>query len=496
MTTDVWIKKIGDHRGAPRVYLDGLQAVRAGFTAGERFDIEVDGKRVVLSRNKDGSRTVSSKRRGDRASPVIDINSKELLALFEGMDSIRVVVGPDRVYLLPLASEIKKVERLGRLRRKVAGGEPLAVGSLSHGGGILSHAIHRGLKDAGIAADLKFVNELRDDLVEQAIATNDAWSSTTSALVMPMQEVVQDDWIMSSLPLLEILEMGLPCSGATRAGIAKRSLEIMESHPEVGHLVFAALVILTKTQPAIALFENVELYSASASAQILRQQLRDMGYTCHEAILEGRDFGALEDRVRWCMVATTRGVDFSFADLAPKVRIVRELGEVLDQSIGPDDSRWREYGYLKEKAARDKADGKGFKVQAVTAASTSVPTLRKGYFKGGTTDPLLRHPTDPALLRKFTPPEHARIKGCPEHLVAGLSETVAHQLLGQGVVYEPFRAVGKRIGAAVLAVIAERRQTMAGRSDASAAAERGTGADNCGPEDISSVSLRRQRMTG
>lgn len=500
--SDVWIKKIGDHRGSPRVYLDGPQAlraaVRAGFVPGEKFDVEIDGNKVVLALNKDGSRIVSakrSKRAGEADLPVIDINSKELLAVFDGMDSVRVVVGDDRVYLLPLASEVKKVERFARLKRKVEAGEPLAMGSLAHGGGVLTHAIHQGLKDAGVATELKFANEIRDDLVAQALTVNDAWINSdpsnssvrgagrtdrTRALAVPMQEMVQDDWLMSSLPLLEGLELGLPCSGATRAGISKGKLSKMEDHEQVGHLMFSALVILNKTQPAFVLLENVPLYATSASAQILRHQLRDMGYTCHEAILEGRDFGAMENRVRWCMVATTKGIDFDFDRLGPAVRVVRELAEILDPSIGSDDARWGEYAYLKAKAARDKTDGKGFKNQVVTPASTSVPTLRKGYHKVGTTDPLLEHPTDPNLFRKFTAEEHARVKGVPEHLISGLSETIAHELLGQGIAYEPFRAVAERIGDAVRAAVMQGRQQLAEAEET----------------ECSAVSNRRARMTG
>ena len=54
---------------------------------------------------------------------------------------------------------------------------------------------------------------------------------------------------MKQLPKLDILEMGLPCSGASRAGKAKRGLEVMEDHPEVGHLVYAALAIINRVQP-------------------------------------------------------------------------------------------------------------------------------------------------------------------------------------------------------------------------------------------------------
>lgn len=442
---DVWVKGIGKKRGAPYLTLDAAQAVRAGFAPGERFDVEVDGQRVRITKSADGARTVSVRRRGDKELPVIDINSKELLAGFEGMDAVRVVVGPECVYLLPLASEAKKVERLQRIRGKLERGEALTMGSISHGGGVLSHAIHQGMIDAGLDATLEFANEIREDLLAHAREHNDAWSESTAALSLPMQEMAQDEWLLSTLPKLDILEMGLPCSGASKAGVAKRGLSKMEDHPEVGHLVHSALVILNKVQPVVVLLENVVDYSHSASAQILRQQMRDMGYDTHEAVLEGRDFGALENRIRWCMVAVTRGVDFSFESLAPSVRVVKVLGDVLDRSIGPDHASWGAFQHLKDKRERDEAKGSSFRMQFIDEDSTSVPTLRKGYHKAGSTDPLLRHPTDPERFRLLTEVEHALVKGVPPHLIEGLSKTIAHQLLGQGIVYEPFRAVGERI---------------------------------------------------
>ncbi len=463
-TKDVWIKGIGLHRGAPRVYLDAAQASRAGFFPGEAFTVEVDGQRVVVSKHPDGSHTVSRRKRGDKEFPVIDINSADLLQAFEGMDSIRVVVAEDRIYLLPLASEIKKRERFTRLMGKLQAREPLSMGSLSHGGGILSHAIHEGLKRAGLAARLEFANEIREDLVDYAMRANDSWSEwetgRTAAIVAPMQEVAQDEWLLDHLPKLDILEAGIPCSGASKAGATKNALAKMEDHELVGHLVYSALVIVSKVQPAVVLIENVVPYAETASAQILRLQLRDMGYAVHEAVLEGRDFGSMEDRVRWCMVATTAGVDFDFEQLRPHLRVVRRVADIIDASIGPDDERWRTFAHLKRKQERDtedgqpggKSPGKRFKMQTVTLDSAIVPTLRKGYHKGGSTDPLLEHPTDPNLLRLFTAQEHARIKNVPAHLAPGNhaphggSETMGHQLLGQGIDYVPFDSLGEHLG--------------------------------------------------
>jgi DNA (cytosine-5)-methyltransferase 1 len=244
------------------------------------------------------------------------------------------------------------------------------------------------------------------------------------------------------------VELGLPCSGASVAGRAKRSLGMPEEHPDVGHLVVGALALLAKLNPAVAVFENVPPYAKSASAVLIRQQLRDMGYVCHERELFGPDFGALEARTRWCLVAVTKGVDFDFEALRPEPRMARTLSEVLE---APEDvaDRWSEMKGLKAKQERDKAAGKGFMMQIFTGAETRINTLTKGIAKNRSTDPKIAHPTNPDLLRIPTAREHARCKGVPEHLVEGLAQTTAHELLGQGIVYDPFRAVAKHVGLAL-----------------------------------------------
>lgn len=441
---DAWTKAIKRNRQAPRIYLDGLQAVRTGFAPGDHYEIDIDGDRLVLSANKDGSRTVSRRVKDGAELPVIDIEGEKWLGIFRGMNAVRVIVQDDKVIFLPLASEVNKRERLARITGRMVNKEPIRMGSLSHGGGILTHAIHAGLKEAGIDATLSFANEIREDLIEHAARHNDAWSPDTQILNLPIQELSQDQWLLEQLPKLDVLEMGLPCSGASRAGKSKRGLFMMEDHPEVGHLVVSALMILDRTQPAYVLFENVPEYAGSASAQILRHQLRDMGYGTCEALLSGKDFGCLENRVRWCMVAHTSGTTFSFENIVPAVTVVKMLGDVLDD-IPLDDPSWKEVLYLKTKMARDKEAGKGFSMQFVSERSTSVPTIRKGYAKGGSTDPRLLHPENPELSRLLTPAEHARIKEDPESLIEGLSAALAHQLMGQGIAYEPFLQTGKRI---------------------------------------------------
>jgi len=444
----VWIKKLGFHRGRRRLWIESRKLAVAGMLPGMRYHIEHLEHGVRLRLKPDGTHQVSRKQKGEREIPIIDINSDEWLAPLHDCDVVRIVLHADGLYVLRPASVRAQRERLERLAEQLRKGE-VHTGSIAHGGGILSHACHQGLQDEGIKATLRFAVEIDETYLEQSLQANDATSSQTVALAAPLQEIVQDDWVMQHLPKVEVLEMGLPCSGASRAGKSKRGLSMMEDHPEVGHLVHAALCVIQRVQPSVIVLENVEDYAVSASAQILRHQLRDMGYEVREHVLNARDFGCLEARVRWALVATTAG-------LPPIERIEPEapeqparLGDLLE-SVAEDDARWSDMAYLKDKEQRDIEAGKGFRMQVVDANATSVPTIRKAYNKGGSTDPYVAHPSKAGLMRKFTAREHARIKGVPEHLVEGLSETAAHEILGQGIAYAPFRSLFRAVGACLV----------------------------------------------
>lgn len=441
------ILSIGENKGAPRVWIQGSIPRKAGFFPGTRFRLEVmrDRDCITMYVDENGSRKVSAKKTKETEVPVIDLNSFEALGLFEGLDQIRVIADTNKIHILPLASESRLRSRLARLRSKLEAGEPLSVGSLSHGGGILSLAIHQGLTSSGVQSKLAFANDIREELLEQADSVNPAWNQDTIALSMPMQELAYDQWGMSRLGEIDILEAGLPCEASSRAGRAKNKNVCVESHEKVGHLVSAFLAIIAKTNPSVVILENVVPYQQTASSWIIRHQLRDMGYCVHETVFKGENWGTLEHRERMCFVAVTRGMEFEFDHVVPIDHPISNLGAVLDD-VSADSESYRAVAYLKEKESRDKADGKGFSVPYLTPDATSVPTLRKGYHKGGSCDARLLHPTDPSRSRLLTANEHARCKGIPEVVVSGLSQTIAHELLGQSVLFPPFKALGAYIG--------------------------------------------------
>jgi len=146
------------------------------------------------------------------------------------------------------------------------------------------------------------------------------------------------------------------------------------------------------------------------------------------------------------LLATSRGMK---ADILSALETGGEgaitVGDILED-VPVDCDAWSEMRYLKDKETRDRIAGKGFRMQILGPEDTKVGTIGRGYAKIRSTEPKLRHPTEPNLLRQFSPVEHARIKGIPEEMVEGLPITTAHEMLGQSIVAAPFRALGIAIG--------------------------------------------------
>ncbi|WP_417546446.1 DNA cytosine methyltransferase [Marinobacter sp.] len=446
-----YIKRIGENRGKPRIWLEDQMITRANLNPGDRYEISIKGGAFMLRADPNGSRVISKKenKKTGKVTPVLDINSAELLSLFDGMESVRLVTRKNEIHFLPLATEIRKKERLQRLKMKVQSDTPLDVASLSHGGGLLSHSVKAGLEKEGISSRHTLLNEIRPELLDHSHAVH-SWDDRTIAVGAPMQELAFDDAAMRKLERADIAEAGLPCSGASVAGRAKRGTSMPEEHPEVGHLVVAALVILARLNPAVVLLENVIPYASSASASILRNQLRDMGYVTHETVLKGQDFNALEHRDRWAMVAVTEGMHFDWSMLQKPERIDMKVSDILDD-VPDDDPSWSEMTGLKAKQERDLAAGKNFKMQIVTKDDERIPTMTKGMAKNRSTDPKFQHPTNPELLRVPSPSEHAKAKQYPPTLIEGLSKTLAHEVLGQAVLNDPFEASARAIAKSIKA---------------------------------------------
>lgn len=450
---DILVRRLGLHRGAPRLYLDTPALQRAGFTPGLPICVryEAQAARVIIEASAAGPRRVSRKRKCGREIPVIDLNGAADLQPVALLGAVRVVFAAGVIHILAVASHARATERAQRLHGRLQANEPLRAAGIAFGAGVASWALHCGLQEAGVPVALRLANEIDDGLAQLVMSNHPQVTPETVVVNAPMQDAVVDRWLLERIGQVEILEAGIPCSGASRAGVAKRGLQRMEDHPLVGHLVAAVIQWIAALQPAVFLAENVPDYAGSASAAILRAWLRDAGYVVQEMVLEATDFGSLETRRRWFLVAHPPGLALDPGDLAQATGALPVLADVLD-AVPEVDPAWREVDYLKSKEHRDAQNGSRFVMQWLTPEDTCVPTLRKGYHKGGSTDPRLKHPERPELSRLLTASEHARIKGIPAELLAGLSSTAAHQACGQSVDVRPVAAIGRWLGNALRAM--------------------------------------------
>jgi len=158
----------------------------------------------------------------------------------------------------------------------------------------------------------------------------------------------------------------------------------------------------------------------------------------------------LERRKRLCVVALSKGIDcgFSIDDVAP-VRVKEScLNEILEP-VPLDSERWKAFDYLAEKETRDIKEGKGFRRQLLSGEEPFCGVLGRSYQKCRSTEPFIVHPENEALSRLLTPTEHALVKGVPVETIAGLADTVAHEVLGQSVIFPMFEAVALSLGNAL-----------------------------------------------
>lgn len=435
--------KLGQNRGNPRIWLEGQKLAVGGFVPGIRFNIQMLNDKLTIQIAEDGRYKISSRTRNGVTSPILDLNNESLNRLFFEDSKLRVAIKQGLIVVSAHASASLKANREKRLLDKLATQQPLAVCSLFHGGGVLDKAIHSGFQQNQIRASLAVAVEIEPQYLDASLRNNgDMWNADSIVLESSIEDLQLDH--RSSQ--VDVLIAGIPCTGASKAGRSKNKLQHAESHASAGAMFYHFLKFVEYTNPAIILIENVPEYANTASMEVIRSVLSSLQYQYEERIFDSSEFGVIEKRKRLCLLAVSNGLGFdaTLSRIESGSTNSTQINEILDP-IPFDDAAWKAFDYLAQKEIRDKAAGKGFKRQLLSGHETSCGTIGRDYAKCRSTEPFLIHPTDPSLSRIFTPQEHARIKGIPTSVIEGLSNTIAHQILGQSVAYPVFQKIGAAI---------------------------------------------------
>lgn len=242
-----------------------------------------------------------------------------------------------------------------------------------------------------------------------------------------------------------IFVAGIPCTGTSLLGRAKNKLETPEEHEHVGHLFLPVAHWIRMHRPDMAIFENVALYPKTLSAACLRLALRAAGYDLFEITLNAyTHFNTPSERVRWAMVATRKG-SFWWNPVAQP--FTGTLAGYLDAPSALDDAEaFSEKQIASQMAycARKQAEGCGFAMRLIDHSSTKCPTICASYGKVQPSATFVRTPN--GRHRMLRPREVARLHGFPEDFRLPSAKTTAYEVLGQGVCYRPFFALGEAVG--------------------------------------------------
>lgn len=438
-----------ERRGKPAIWIEGYKLMPA-FKPHERFNLIIseEKREVRFEKHIEGDKKVSVRSaRGNSEVdlPLIEVRDDRLTDVFELGMKLRVVVTKGLVVFSVHGDDIAAVNRTRRFLNRIKEGKPLRIGSIFTGGGVLDKAIHEGLKLSGVDSYLSVCVESDERYVE--------------ALMRNQSELFRDDSIVINSQIedvefrknfcLEVMVLGIPCTGSSQAGKSKLKIKGAEQHESAGACFFYALNMIKAAQPALIVLENVTNYKSEMSYFVIESVLKTWGYSVNQTVLNGNDYGCLEGRERLVVVAHSSELSaFSFDEMVVPLRKKENCVNDIMEPIPLDSDMWRSYDYLKDKEIRDKQAGKGFSRSLYDGSESSVTTIRRLYHKSGSCDQFVLHPNyhENGLTRKFTSTEHAKIKAIPPSIIDGVSETVAHEILGQSVTYWAFISVGYGVG--------------------------------------------------
>lgn len=417
------VVSIGRHRGRPRIYLEGLWLIDAGFAPGGSFELSIAADRIELTLADDGRR-ISGKKR-NRIS-VIDLNCGAIEQTFGR--ATQVTVHAERHRLIITAERIA----LLRSQRKLT---DTAV-SLFAGGGLLAEAA----KLAGFQALAAIEADRRYADIYQLNHGGRMYACSVEQV--PWKQITS---LVESHGPLGLLEMGIPCEPFSRirrldrGGQRRRDRALPPEAHDLGDMVYFAIKAVDLLNPHTVIVEQVPPFLESGAGWILRHTLRRLGYSVDAMIVDPLEYGGLTARRRAVVVATT----FEHVPWPEPFNSTRTVAEVLD-TVPDGSDLWfdgEHKPWLYEHWERQSSRGNGFEPPKLTGSERHCPTIKKRYFAGQGDNVVVQHPRNPDAHRWLTLDEVRRLMAVPDRYELGEAKTTAGEVLGQGVHIDTFARI-------------------------------------------------------
>jgi DNA (cytosine-5)-methyltransferase 1 len=417
----VAIQKLGRNRDTPRLWLESQRLNALGFSPGTALTVELKPQELVLRPAVLGNNHVSSRVVAGGRRPIIDLENESLLSGLSPYSEVKIIASFERIQVTPS-------HRAFAIQRSRSCNAPFRTLEVFAGGGTMTAALH-GNSAFQVVAGIE---------VEPTFA--DEWQGAN-----PQALLIQSDIRavhQSDLPEFDVLIGGIPCTCHSNLGRAKKQLAGKPELGDSGDLFLPALTLVSERMPAAVVFENVPTFENSLAGELLVSTLRRIGYhVSTNVIAPNSQWGEIEDRKRWLMVAT---LDSPFALSSPGKACATPLAEFLDARDARLDQAdcariARTIEGLKAHNERHRAQGHGFGFSVISETDTSIPVIPKSYPKINT-GPFVQTPFGLRLLRQS---EVERIHGVQLHTQ---HPATALQILGQGVQTRIFRQIFQQLG--------------------------------------------------
>lgn len=134
---------------------------------------------------------------------------------------------------------------------------------------------------------------------------------------------------------IDLITYGFPCQDISIAG-RQRGFTDADGKRTRSGLFFEALRIIQRTQPKVAIAENVKGLTGkkfAAEFKIVLDSLNEAGYNNYWKVLNSKDYGIPQNRERVFIISVRKDIDCGYFIYPNKVPLTLKLRDVLEQNV-------------------------------------------------------------------------------------------------------------------------------------------------------------------
>ncbi len=264
----------------------------------------------------------------------------------------------------------------------------------------------------------------------------------------------------NDIPDFDICLAGFPCQAFSLAGQRKGFADDYKGMSR-GTLFFDVARICENKRPKVIFCENVKgltIHDKGRTFDIIKNTLKEIGYTPFEQVLNSKDFGVPQNRERIYIVAFRNDIapkEFHFPAPTDSTKHIRDILEEKPVSA-------RYYlsdcylETLKRHKARHEAKGHGFgyEVRSLDDVAGAIVCGGMGRERNLIVDkrqtdltPVthIKGEINKEGIRKMTPREWARLQGFPDDYILPLADVHLYKQFGNSVTVPVIKAIAQKI---------------------------------------------------